>query len=410
MPAGRVVTAPGGIAPGIVPAASIPRGDAAALARALVRIDSRNPSLAAGVTGEGAAAHYLADVLRQWGLPVELQEALPGRPNVVARVGPAGGRSLMLNGHLDTVGVEGMAHAPFDAEERDGALFGRGSADMKGGVAAMCAAAARAADAGLAGEVIVAAVVDEEWVSAGTRALVAAGVRADAAIVTEPTRLAIMPAHRGFAWLTVTVGGRAAHGSRYDLGVDAIRHAGLILAELDRLEAETLTGRSHPLLGRASLHASLIEGGTGISTYPDRCVLRLERRTLPGETEHDALREVEDACERVRSRRPELAATVTLDFAQLPSDVALEAPVVRALATALRAAGEEVRVEGMSAWTDAALLNAAGIPAICFGPGDIAVAHAAEEWAPLAEIERAAEALTRFARLWTGGWQDAWRS
>ncbi len=404
------MTAAGRTTAAAAPPTSIPRGDAVALTRALLRIDSRNPSLAPGAPGEGTAARYLAEVLHAWGLAVELQDALPGRPNVVARTGPGGGRSLMLNGHLDTVGVEGMTHAPFDAEEREGALFGRGSADMKAGVAAMCAAAARAADAGLAGEVIVAAVVDEEWESAGTRALIAAGVRADAAIVTEPTRLAIMPAHRGFAWLTVTVGGRAAHGSRYDLGVDAIRHAGLILAELDRLDADILPARTHPLLGRASLHASLIEGGIGISTYPDRCVLRLERRTLPGESEQEAQREVEDACERVRGRRPGLAATVTLDFAQAPSDVAADAPVVRALATALRAAGEGVQVEGMSAWTDAALLNAAGIPAICFGPGDIAVAHAAEESARVDEVERAADVLTRFARLWTGGWQDAWRS
>ena len=182
---------------------------------------------------------------------MELQPAAPGRANVVARVGRPGRRSLMFNGYLDVVGVEGMVHAPFAAEERDGRLYGRGSCDMKGGVAAMCGAAARAAAAGLDGEVIVAAVVDEEYESLGTRALVAAGVRADAAIVTEPTRLAVNPAHRGFVWVELGFRGRAAHGSRYDIGVDAIRHAGLVLAALDQVQRSVLDRRTHPLLGHA---------------------------------------------------------------------------------------------------------------------------------------------------------------
>jgi acetylornithine deacetylase len=380
-------------------------GDAAGLLRALTRIDSRNPSLAPGAPGEGEAARVLAAVLGAWGFRTELVDALPGRPNVIARAGEArGGRSLMLNGHLDVVGVDGMVHAPFDAAERDGRLYGRGSADMKGGVAAMCAAAARAAAAGqLAGEVIVAAVADEEWASAGTRSLIQRGVRADAAIVTEPTRLAIMPAHRGFAWITVTVHGRAAHGSRYDLGVDAIRHAALLLAELDIFEASELARRTHPLLGRASLHASTIEGGTGMSTYPDRCLLRIERRTLPGERAENALAEVRAACERVRARRPDFRADVVLDLAQGPSDVAPAAPVVRALAAAIEGERGAARIEGMSAWTDAALLNDAGIPAICYGPGDIALAHAAEEWIPLAEVETATRVLARLIAEWCGG-------
>jgi acetylornithine deacetylase len=391
--------------------AAIAPDDAVALAEALVRIDSRNPRLCPGAPGEGDAARALAAVLASWGFAVDVRDALPGRPNVVARIGAAGGsgssgggaRSLMLNGHLDVVGVDGMTHAPFAAERRGSRLYGRGSADMKAGVAAMCAAAWRAARHGLPGAVIVAAVIDEEDESAGTRALVEWGVRADAAIVTEPTRLAINPAHRGFAWITVQVTGRAAHGSRYDLGIDAIRHAGLLLAELDALDASVLPSRTHPLLGHASLHASLIEGGTGISTYPDRCVVRLERRTVPGETTQAVVAEVEAACARVRTRRPTFAASVRLDFAQGPSDVSPGAPIVQALERALGDAGETVRVEGMSAWTDAALLNGAGIPAICFGPGDITLAHAAEEWVDTGEIARATSVLERLVRAWCGG-------
>jgi acetylornithine deacetylase len=332
---------------------------------------------------------------------VDVHDAAPGRPNVVARVGAAGGPSLMLNGHLDVVGTEGMTHAPFDAEERDGRLYGRGSADMKGGVAAMCAAAARAHAAGaLAGEVVIAAVADEEYESAGTLALLARGVRADAAIVTEPTRLAIMPAHRGFAWVRAVVHGRAAHGSRHDIGVDAIRHAGLLLAELDALDTDVLPAREHALLGRGSLHASTIHGGIGLTTYPDRCELVIERRTIPGESAAGAVAEVEGACARVRARRATFRADVSLDFAQPPSDVPQDAPVVRALDAALRASGEAAHVAGMSAWTDAALLNAAGIPAVCFGPGDIALAHAPEEWVPPDEIERATRVLQRLASAW----------
>jgi acetylornithine deacetylase len=383
--------------------ARIAPGDARALTRALVRVDSRNPSLVDGGPGEGACATLLRGVLDAWGFRTEVHDAAPGRPNLVARIGEArGGRSLMLNGHLDVVGVEGMAHAPFDAEERDGRLYGRGSADMKGGIGAMCAAALRATRQGIRGEIVVAAVADEEYESLGTRALLERGVRADACVVTEPTRLALMPAHRGFVWLEVEVTGRAAHGSRWDIGVDAIRHAGLLLAELDRVDAEELPRRTHPLLGRGSLHASLIEGGIGMSTYPDRCLLKLERRTIPTELASDAVEEVQRGCAAVRARRPSFAAEVRLLVAQGPSDVAPDAPLMRGLDAAVRASGETVRVEGMSAWTDAALLNEAGIPAVCFGPGDISLAHAAEEYIPLDEIDRAAAVLTAFARSWCG--------
>ena len=376
------------------------RGDAVALTRELARIDSRNPSLVPDAPGEAAVARALRDVLLSWGVDAELVEAAAGRPNVVARVGGRGGRTLMFNGHLDVVGVDGMVHAPFDAALRDGRIYGRGTSDMKSGVAAMCAAAVRAVDAGLDGEIVVTAVVDEEFESIGTRTLVERGVRADAAIVTEPTRLAIMPAHLGFVWLDVTTHGRAAHGSRWDLGVDAIRHAGFVLAELDRIDTTELPTRRHALLGRPSVHASLIDGGTGMSTYPDRCTIRIERRTIPGETPADVEREWLGACARIASREPRVRADVSVTFAQSSSDVPVDAPIVRALAGVLRDLGDEPRVEGMTAWTDAAILNDAGIPAICFGPGDIGVAHAAEEYVPVREIERATEVLAALAARW----------
>ncbi|MEO5568329.1 MAG: ArgE/DapE family deacylase [Gemmatimonadaceae bacterium] len=381
--------------------ARIPRGDPIALTQALVAIDSQNPSLDEGGAGEAATAFLLAAVLETWGFAVEMQEAAEGRPNVIARIGKPGGRSLMFNGHMDVVGVSGMTHAPFDAVERDGRIYGRGAADMKSGIAAMCCAALRAHEAGLAGEIIIAAVIDEEFTSLGTQALIAGGVRADAAIVTEPTGLAIMPAHRGFVWIDATFIGRAAHGSRWEIGVDAIRHAGLFLAELDRYDAETLAKRGHPLLGRPSVHASLISGGTERSTYPDRCELAIERRTIPGESADQILLEMQELCDRVRVANSSFDGSVRIKLSQSPSDVATSAPVVRALSAALAKCGVRESIGGMSAWTDAALLNAAGIPAICFGPGDIALAHAAEEFVPVDEIEEATRVLTDLALRWT---------
>lgn len=378
----------------------VAKGDAVALTRALVAVDSRNPSLVPGAPGETMVSELLAGILGDWGFRVELMEVAPGRPNVIARIGKSGGRSLMFNGHIDVVDVAGMVHPPFDAEVRAGRIYGRGSSDMKSGVASMCAAAALAADRGLPGEIIVAAVVDEEFSSLGTRGLVERGVRADAAIVTEPTQLAIMPAHKGFVWFDLEVTGRAAHGSRWEIGVDAIRHAGLFLAELDRYDSTTLTARSHSLLGRPSVHASLISGGSGMSTYPDRCTLSIERRTIPGERTEQVGAEVDELCDRVRIAHSGFEANVTMTLAQAPSDVSVDAPIVGALAAALQTCGASKRVEGMTAWTDAAILNDAGIPAICFGPGDIGLAHSAEEFVSIEEIERATKVLTELALAW----------
>ena len=383
-------------------------GDARALTEMLVRVDSRNPTLVSGAPGESGCAHLLAEVLGGWGFRLEWQDVRDGRANLLARIGtptkgtPAKGAPvLMFNGHLDVVGVEGMTHAPFAPVIEGDRLYGRGSCDMKAGVAAMCVAAWQAAQRGIRGEIIVAAVIDEEFESLGTRALLERGTRADIAIVTEPTRLAICPAHRGFVWIEFVFSGRAAHGSRYDIGIDAIRHAALVMTALDRFQFDVLTAHTHPLLGRASLHASTIAGGVGWSTYPEQCVMRVERRTVPGESTASVLHEVETLLAELRTGEPQLSVTVRVDTAQGPSDVAVDAPLVQRLSAAHAAVrGAAPPIEGLSAWTDAALLNDAGIPAVCFGPGDIALAHAATEYVPLSEIDVATAVLTAFALDW----------
>jgi acetylornithine deacetylase len=378
-------------------------GDARALTEMLVRVDSRNPTLVPGAPGESGCAHLLAEVLGGWGFRLEWQDVRDGRANLLARIGTSakGAPVLMFNGHLDVVGVDGMTHAPFAPVIDGDLLYGRGSCDMKAGVAAMSVAAWQAAQHGIRGEIIVAAVIDEEFESLGTRAMLERGTRADVAVVTEPTRLAICPAHRGFVWLEFAFTGRAAHGSRYDIGIDAIRHAMLLMTALDRYQDSVLTTRTHGLLGRASLHASTIAGGVGWSTYPEQCTLRVERRTLPGETTASVLHEIQTLLSELRATEPQLSVTVRVDTAQGPSDVAVDAPLVQRLAEAhARIRGVTPVIGGLSAWTDAALLNDAGIPAVCFGPGDIALAHAATEYVPLSEIDAATAVLTAFALDW----------
>ncbi|AMW04096.1 ArgE/DapE family deacylase [Gemmatimonas phototrophica] len=368
--------------------------DPVALTEALVAIDSRNPSLVAGAPGEQACAAFLAEVLEGWGCATTLTEVEPGRSNVVARIGPAGVSPLVLNGHLDVVGVDGMTHDPFTPVTRDGNLYARGATDMKAGIAAMCVAAARASAAGtLRREVIIAAVCDEEFASIGTKALLADGLTATGAIITEPTGLAVVPAHKGFAWLEVLVRGHAAHGSQYEVGIDANRMAARFLTALDTFEQEVLTSRIHPLLGRASIHAPIVAGGTGWSTYAEQCLVRLERRTLPGEDAAMVTAEIQALLDALRARDARFHATCTSGGAQPPLDLAVDHALVQTMRAACVTHGVHGAIEGLFCWTDAALFAEQGIPALCFGPGDIARAHSATEWVEVEQIAQAATIL-----------------
>jgi acetylornithine deacetylase len=344
----------------------------------LVAIDSVNPELVPGGAGEAEIAQFVALWLEERGLDVEVEEVAPGRPNVVGVArGSGGGRTLMLNAHMDTVGYAGMER-PLEPVVSDGRLYGRGAYDMKASLAAIMLAGARAGERGLRGDVLVTAVCDEEVASIGTEAI-ARRYAADAAIVSEPTEMRLCVAHKGFVWLEVETRGRAAHGSRPDLGVDAIAKMGRILSGIDELAGE-LAGRDpHPLLGTGSVHASLIEGGQELSTYPDRCLLQLERRTIPGEAPEQV--EVE-----IRSLVDGTDGDVRTTFVRHPFEVDESEAVVEAVR---RHAGAPETV-GVPFWADSAVFQAAGIPTVVFGPGGEG-AHAVEEWVSLADAERCAD-------------------
>jgi acetylornithine deacetylase len=241
--------------------------------------------------------------------------------------------------------------------------------------------------------VIIAAVCDEEFASIGTKALLDDGLQATGAIITEPTRLAVVPAHKGFAWLTVTVHGRAAHGSRYDVGIDANRLAARFLAALDTFERTVLTTRTHPLLGRASVHAPIVQGGTGWSTYAEQCTVQLERRTLPGESAEQVQAEIQALIDLLHDADSQFVATCTMGGAQPPLATPASHELVTTLVRACQSHGLPGAIDGLSCWTDAALFAQAGIPAVCFGPGDIARAHSATEWVEVQQLEQAADIL-----------------
>jgi len=347
-----------------------------------VRIDSVNPGLIADAAGEAEMASFVSDWFERAGLDVSVVEPVPGRPSVIGIArGRGGGRALMLNAHLDTVGVDAM-EAPFDARIDDGRLYGRGSYDMKGALAAAMVAAADAQERDLRGDVIVAAVADEELGSLGTEAILE-HVRADAAIVCEPTELRVAIAHRGFAGFQIETHGVAAHGSRPDLGVDAIARMGHVLVALEELDSQLQAGRRHPLVGAASLHASLIQGGQELSSYPERCLVSGERRTLPGESIQDVEAQLEAAAGDAEAR-----VFVSRDPFEMDERHALVGTVA--------AAAQTEGVVGLPFWTDAALIAAAGVPTVLFGPVG-AGAHAAVEWVDVGSLERCREVYAAVA-------------
>jgi acetylornithine deacetylase len=369
----------------------------------LIQINSINPSLAPGAPGESEIAGYIAESLSGAGLTVEIFEPEPGRKTVLGRLsGTGGGRSLMLNAHCDTVDVPGMSE-PFSGAIRDGKVYGRGSYDMKGSLAACMTAAKALADSGvrLTGDVLVAAVADEEYGSLGTRDLIQ-HVHADGAIVTEPTALEVCLAHKGYLWIQVDIAGRAAHGSKFELGIDANMKMGRFLAELSGLERELRSRPPHPLVGPPSLHAAMLSGGAGLSTYAPSSMVQIERRTVPGETAAKAVAEIQAIIDRIAHDDPDFHATAHCFFERDPFETAPTAAIVQAVDRAARQVrGVAPKHIGDTPWMDAALLQAAGTETVVCGATG-AGAHSNCEWVELESVFQLAEILVEAAVEYCG--------
>jgi acetylornithine deacetylase len=358
----------------------------------LVRVPSVNPAIAPNEGhGESAVAAFASDWLLARGVRAWTEDAAPGRPNVVAEVGAGEGPTLVLCAHLDTVGTAGMER-PFEPRIEGDRLFGRGAYDMKSGVAACMATAAALARDSFAGRLMLALVADEEYASIGAEAFVARH-GADACILTEPSEGQLVLAHKGFAWAEVVTHGRAAHGSRWDLGESAITRMGHVIAALDRFDREVLRSRTHPLVGPASMHCAIVNGGVGLTTYAPECRLQVERRTLPGETEAGTIAEIARVVLEV-----DAGATVSAGLSRPPMTCPPEAPIAQAVrAAATQVLGHPVAEVGVQYWMDAAIFDGAGIPTVDFGPTG-GGAHETVEWVSLESVAITARVLADAAR------------
>jgi acetylornithine deacetylase len=367
------------------------------LTASLVAIESVNPDLVAGGAGEAEIARFVAGWLRDSGLDAEVIELGPGRANVVAVVrGTGGGRSLMLNAHMDTVGVGGMGE-PFTPRVEGERLHGRGAFDMKASLATIMLVAREAQSWRARGDLIVTAVADEEFASIGVQDVVRR-MTADAAIVTEPFGLDLCVAHKGFVWLDVETFGVASHGSLPEAGSDAIASMGPVLTGVAALDRRLQAGNGHPLLGTGSIHASLIEGGQELSTYPARCVLSIERRTIPGETRDLVEAEMQTILDEASASDPTFRAELRTLLVRDAFEVSVDEPIVAVTRKHLELAkGGPVTMTGAGGWMDSAFLSSAGIPTVIFGP-DGEGAHADVEWVDLVSAAKAANALLGVAR------------
>lgn len=368
------------------------------LLQELIAIPSVNPAfLPAGDarTGEAAVGEFVAGFARRQGLAVEFQSVVPGRANVLARLLPAGPvkQRLLLAPHLDTVGLPALDEL-LRPRLADGRIHGRGACDTKGCVAAMLSALTAVARRGARPantEILFVGLVDEENGQLGSRHHAAQGPRGDLAIVGEPTRLEVITAHKGDVWLQLRTAGRSAHGATPQLGRNAVHAMARVVEALETDYRAELNRRSHPLLGKPTINVGSIRGGTQPNIVPGECVISIDRRTLPGESEASVRREI-----HALLRRKKLAAT--LDSLRLapchPLETDPSLPLVRSLC---RAAGRR-RTRGVHYFCDAGPLSEGGTPAVVFGPGDIAQAHTSDEWISAASLERGAAVLEKFLR------------
>ncbi len=367
---------------------------------ALTEINSVNSTLVPGAPGETEIADFIGKWFTNRNFEVTRLEATPGRPSIVAcSKGATSDSKIMLNGHIDTVTIASYDGDGLKAIRKDGNVYGRGTFDMKGGLAAQMVAAHRAVQRGIAGQVIVAAVSDEEHGNVGTEEVLK-HFTADVGVVAEPTMLGLTVAHKGFVWFDLTINGMAAHGSRHDLGIDAISKAGYALVALDKYAAE-LTSRPHvKYLETPSVHASIIKGGEELSSYPAQCVISIERRTVPGENPEGVRAELVSILDEVAATTKDFSYELGGGFTRAPLQVSEDHKIVSLIQNSFQThTGNPIGFRGEWYWTDAALMNDAGIATVLFGV-DGEGAHAATEWATESSVHTVADVLTDVVVKW----------
>jgi acetylornithine deacetylase len=367
---------------------------------ALTEINSVNSTLVPGAPGESEIADFIGKWFTDRDFDVTRLEGTPGRPSIVAcSKGATTSKKIMLNGHIDTVTIASYDGDGCKAVRKDGNVYGRGTFDMKGGLAGQMIAAHRAVQRGITGQVIVAAVSDEEHGNIGTEEVLK-HFTADVGVVAEPTMLGLTVAHKGFVWFDLTINGLAAHGSRHDLGIDAITKAGYALVALDKYAAE-LTSRPHvKYLETPSVHASIIKGGEELSSYPAECTIAIERRTVPGETPEGVRAELVAILNDVAANTKDFSYELGGGFTRAPLQVSEDHEIVRLIQNHFQTlTGNPIGFRGEWYWTDAALMNDAGITTVLFGV-DGEGAHAATEWATESSVHIVADVLTDVVVEW----------
>jgi acetylornithine deacetylase/succinyl-diaminopimelate desuccinylase family protein len=365
----------------------------------LVRTESENPP-----GRERAVASLTARLCEDLGLEVESHERDEDRPSVVARWGGGPGPTIGYCSHIDVVPAgdrDAWTHDPYGAEIVDGRMFGRGSSDAKGPIAAALEAVAILKGAGFepAGTLELALVADEEAGGfKGAAFLVEEKViHPEVAIIGEPSALRIVRAQRGIAWSRITTRGVAAHGSAPERGVNAILHMAAIVGALQ----ETLPDISHPVVGGPTIGVGTIHGGDKVNMIPARCVAEIDRRTIPGETEADVLGQFEAAIDIARRTHPNIDAVPEIVSWGSSFELRAEAPLVQTLAGAVaEVTGHPAEQIGFRGTSDARFLAEAGADVLVFGPGEIELAHTARESIDLAQLETGALCYAlAFARL-----------
>ncbi|HEX7317571.1 MAG TPA: M20 family metallopeptidase [Pyrinomonadaceae bacterium] len=373
--------------------------------RDLIAIPSVNPMRPCpGEAVERGVADYVESVLRRAGVDCERQTVFEGRENVVGVVrasGGAGRGGLMLNSHMDTVPVANMSIDPFDPVVRDGRVHGRGACDAKGPIAAMLAAVTAYAERReRPATVVFAAMADEEFAFSGAWKLIERDWPVSACVVGEPTRLALIVAHKGVARWRVKVKGRSAHGATPQLGRSAIYDGARVCLAIEAHARELAARAPHGLLGAPTLNVGRVAGGQSVNVVPDLCEFEMERRLLPGEDGRAAVRECES------SVRAAVGAGAEVEFEEpYLVDPALDTPEDAAVARAVRRAhlqefGLDCEVAGAHYGTDGSKLARAGIETVVCGPGDIAQAHTKDEYIEVEQLERAVRLYTRVIEGW----------